>query len=304
MLRFDSPDCLRVCVLLACALLVSAAGDVRAQSASDDFRQNCMSCHTIGGGRLTGPDLKDVAARKDRAWLISFITDPKAKLDAGDPYALELKAAAQGAVMPTFPNMTPARAEALLALIDAESANPTSPFKGTQISERPFTAADVARGRDLFTGAVALKGGGPACIGCHTTSDIGAFGGGVLAPDLSAVLERYGGRRTLSTWLSAPALPTMRSVYGVQPLDAEEVLALVAYFQSVLARGPRDLSTARLNFMLLGVGGLVLVLVLFDIRFRRRLRGVRLPMVAAARDAVHQRFAARTSSSSSSPHHT
>jgi hypothetical protein len=62
----------------------------------------------------------------------------------------------------------------------------------------------------------------------------------VLGPDLSAVLERYGGRRTLSTWLSAPALPTMRSVYATQPLEAEEILALVAYFQSVLARSPRD----------------------------------------------------------------
>lgn len=40
-----------------------------AQDAADFFRQNCVSCHTIGGGRLTGPDLKDVLTRKDRAWL-------------------------------------------------------------------------------------------------------------------------------------------------------------------------------------------------------------------------------------------
>jgi cytochrome c2 len=31
------------------------------------FRQNCTSCHTIGGGRLTGPDLKNVTRQKDRA---------------------------------------------------------------------------------------------------------------------------------------------------------------------------------------------------------------------------------------------
>lgn len=304
MLRSDPTPTLRACAIVAALVVACATQDAAAQSAADDFRQNCMSCHTIGGGRLTGPDLKDVTTRKDRAWLTSFIVDPKAKLDAGDPYAMELKAAAQGAVMPTFPNMTPARAEALLALIEEESKNPASPFKGTQVSERPLTAADVARGRDLFTGAQALRGGGPACIGCHTTNDIGAFGGGVLGPDLSAVLERYGGRRTLSTWLSAPALPTMRSIYTARPLDAEEILALVAYFQSVLARSPRDPSTARLNFILLGVGVLVLVLALLEVDSRRRLHGVRLPLVAAARAAVHARFAARTSSTPRTPHHT
>lgn len=304
MLRSDHTPLFRACAIVAALVVACATQDAAAQTAADDFRQNCMSCHTIGGGRLTGPDLKDVTTRKDRPWLTSFIVDPKAKLDAGDPYAMELKAASQGAVMPNLPNMTSARAEALLALIEAESKNPTSPFKGTQISERPLTAADVARGRDLFTGAQDLRGGGPACIGCHTTNDIGAFGGGVLGPDLSAVLERYGGRRTLSTWLSAPALPTMRSVYATQPLEAEEILALVAYFQSVLERSPRDPSTARLNFILLGVGALVLVLALLEVDSRRRLHGVRIPLVAAARAAVHARFAARTSSNPRNPHHT
>ena len=41
-----------------------------AQDTPDYFRQNCMNCHTIGGGRLTGPDLKDVAQRRDTEWLI------------------------------------------------------------------------------------------------------------------------------------------------------------------------------------------------------------------------------------------
>jgi mono/diheme cytochrome c family protein len=304
MLRSDPTPTLRACAIVASLVVALATQDAAAQTPADDFRQNCMSCHTIGGGRLTGPDLKDVTTRKERAWLTSFIVDPKAKFDAGDPYAMELKAASQGAVMPNLPNMTSARAEALLVLIEEESKNPASPFKGTQVSERPLTAADVARGRDLFTGAQALRGGGPACIGCHTTNDIGAFGGGVLGPDLSAVLERYGGRRTLSTWLSAPALPTMRSVYATQPLEAEEILALVAYFQSVLARSPRDPSTARLNFILLGVGVLVLVLALLEVDSRRRLHGVRLPLVAAARAAVHARFAARTSSTPRNSHHT
>ena len=55
------------------------------QDASAFFKQNCTSCHTIGGGRLTGPDLKDVTARKDRAWLVQFLQSPKSMIDSGDP---------------------------------------------------------------------------------------------------------------------------------------------------------------------------------------------------------------------------
>src|SRR5262245_60746584 len=80
------------CGLLA-AIAVAAsvwlfASAAFAQDAAADFRANCAGCHSIGGGRLVGPDLKDVTQRRDRAWLAHFISDPKAALDSGDAYAL------------------------------------------------------------------------------------------------------------------------------------------------------------------------------------------------------------------------
>lgn len=254
-----------------------------AQAPVSDFRSNCMSCHTIGGGRLTGPDLKKVTERKDRAWLTQFIQDPKAAIDAGDPYAQELVRASRGVVMPTLPGMTRVRAEALLDLISAESQLEKSQFVGVQISERPFTPRDVEVGRGIFLGKVALKNGGPACMSCHTVQGIRFFGGGTLAPDLTTVFERYEGRKTLATWLSAPATPTMGSVYKQQQLDGEEILALVAYFQSTLARNPDDVSTTRLNFILLGLAGALLVMGLFDIVWNKRLRTVRRALVQEKR---------------------
>lgn len=284
----DIPTLSRIALIaiLAFILLVPRAS---AQVPADDFRQNCSSCHTIGGGRLTGPDLKDVSKRKDRAWLASFITDPNSFISGGDPYALKLKEEARGAVMPNIPGMNKARAEALLSLIEDESKLEKSQFKGVQISERPFTEQDVATGRALFTGTKRLLNGGPACISCHTTNDIGAFGGGVLGPDLTAVLERYGGRKTLSAWLSAPQLPTMRATYKDHPLEADEILPLVAYFQSVMQRSPRDSSTARLNFIIIGLGGAIVVLGLFDVFWKKRFRAVRRPMVDEQRIKIQGR---------------
>ena len=52
----------RICWAAFLGFLLSAVS-AHAQQASDFFQQNCTSCHTIGGGRLTGPDLKDVPRR-------------------------------------------------------------------------------------------------------------------------------------------------------------------------------------------------------------------------------------------------
>lgn len=275
-------------LILAASILMTWTG-VNAQEAAAFFKQNCASCHTIGGGRLTGPDLKDVAARKDRAWLSRFIVDPRALLDAGDPYALEMQRDARGAVMPTLPGMTKSRAESLLDLIEAESKLEKSQFMGIQISDRPFTARDMELGRELFLGTVALQNGGPACLACHGTHGLGAFGGGTLAPDLTTVFERYEGRKALATWLSAPATPTMLSVFKDKPMESEEILAMVAYFQNTLQRSPEDASTARLNFVLLGLGGTLLVLGLFDVIWNKRFRAVRRPLVQSKKlENVHE----------------
>ncbi|MDZ7288935.1 MAG: cytochrome c [candidate division KSB1 bacterium] len=269
--------------------LLSKSSILLAQDPVADFRANCMSCHTIGGGRLTGPDLKNVTQRKDRAWLVQFIQDPKSFIDAGDPYAVELFKAARGVVMPALPGMTKARAEALLTLIAAESKLEKSQFAGVQISERPFTPQDVETGRRIFLGTVSLKNGGPACISCHAVQGIKLFGGGTLAPDLTTVFERYQGRKTLATWLSAPATPTMGSVYKQYQLDGEEILALVAYFQNTLARNPVDPSTARLNFILIGLAGALLVIGFFDMIWNKRLRSVRRALVQAKRlEVTHE----------------
>ena len=264
--------------MLIALVLVTVETSV-AQESADFFRTNCMSCHTIGGGRLTGPDLKNVTQRKDRAWLGKFLMDPKAVIDAGDPYAQELVNGARGVVMPTLPGMTKQRVDGLLDMVDEESKLEKSHFVGIQISDRPFTAVDVQKGHELFLGTTSLKNGGPACISCHSVNGVGGFGGGTLAPELTTVFERYQGRKTLSTWLSAPATPTMLSVFKKQSMDPDEVLALTAYFQHTLSRSPEDPSTARLNFILIGLVGAVVSLGCFDVVWNKRFRGVRRPLV-------------------------
>ena len=128
-------------------------------------------------------------------------------------------------------------------------------------------------------GTLAQKNGGPSCISCHSVNGLGGFGGGSLAPELTTVFERYEGRKTLSTWLSAPATPTMNAVFKSQPLDPEEIIAIAAFFQYTLQRAPEDASTGRLNFILLGLGGMIVLLAVFDAVWHKRFRAVRRPLV-------------------------
>lgn len=265
-------------ILLAATFLLAPAA-ARAQDAAAYFRQSCTSCHTIGGGRLVGPDLKDVIRRKDRPWLLNFVQNPKAVLDAGDPYALKLKEEAGGAVMVPVAGMNVQRAEEMLALIEAESKLPKSQFTGLKITDEPFTPADLARGLNLFTGRVRLAKGGAPCLSCHTTGSQDGLGGGRLGPDLTLVYERLKGRKGLAAWLQAPATATMQPVFAGTPLTNEEILPLVAYLEAEARRGQEDDGTSRLTFLLLGLGTAAAGLAVFDGAWRKRFRAVRRPLV-------------------------
>jgi len=260
-------------------LLVIGVQPVQAQDRVADFKANCVSCHTIGGGRLVGPDLKDVTERKDRAWLARFISDPLGVIDSGDAYAIQLRDEARGALMTKVPGMTIERANILLDLIEAESLLEKSQFVGLQLSDRPFTELDVAQGRAMFLGLQPLANGGAPCVACHSVNDLGLLGGGKLGPDLNEVYERLNGRKALATWISAPATPTMQSVFSKHPLESEEILPLVAFLADKAEAPPESGQAATLIFVLLGLAGTAAVLIVFDVIWRKRLQGVRRPLV-------------------------
>jgi mono/diheme cytochrome c family protein len=229
------------------------------------FGQSCAGCHTIGGGSLTGPDLKNVTQRRDRDWLVRLLLDPKSVIHSGDPYALQLLAKARGVVMPNIFGMTRERAEALIDFIEAQSKVEKSWFSELPISGRPLTPDDAERGQELFVGLKPFTNGGPACIACHAASGTGDLEGGRLGPDLTKVYERVGGRTALSARLWTPATPTMLPVYQQHTLQEDEILSLVAYLEQTAREGVERGSGPPMHFVLAGLGGAVLGLLAFGV---------------------------------------
>lgn len=263
------------------ALLLAFAADARAEGDADDFKANCANCHTIGGGRLVGPDLKDVTKRQKRDWLARFIQDPQGVIGSGDPYARKLLAEHNNVMMAPVAGMTAKRADQLLTLIEAESRLEKSRFASSGVSDRPFTPQDLATGRGLFLGTQRLAGGGPACHSCHQIGGDGALGGGRLGPDLSDAFGRLGGRKALGAWLVAPPTPTMKPVFGRHPLDPErEVLPVLAFLKDASDRHEvPDRTSQRIAFLLAAGAAAAVLLLAADLAWKRRFRGVRAALV-------------------------
>ncbi len=262
-------------VILGCCL---AAG-LAAQQPPAYFEQNCAGCHTIGGGNMAGPDLKDVTRQASRKWLIDFIHNPEAKVKAGDPLAKRMVEEAGGFVMPGFPDVPDTSCDQLLTWIEKQSA--TAPAAPTA-SEPPASDSEIALGRDLFLGYRRLANGGTACVACHQAS--GTTNGGRLGPDLSLVYRKLGGQHGLSAWLSKPVTPVMASVFRLRPLSTEEASDLAAFFGRVGENSAQLRQSPTLAVQLSGLGGSLLGIGLIALIWRGRLRGVR-GLVTAKRGA-------------------
>jgi cytochrome c553 len=77
----------------------------------------CKACHTIGGGKLVGPDLQGVNERHDEEWLIKFIQNSQELINSGDPAAVKIFEEYNKIPMPPN-NLTPDQIRDILLYIE------------------------------------------------------------------------------------------------------------------------------------------------------------------------------------------
>ncbi|HLG36163.1 MAG TPA: cytochrome c [Bacteroidia bacterium] len=70
-------------------IILFAAAWSSAQNGKDIFSQKCTACHTIGKGKLVGPDLSGVTIRREVAWLKRQIKTPEILIAEKDPIVME-----------------------------------------------------------------------------------------------------------------------------------------------------------------------------------------------------------------------
>ena len=131
------------------------------------FKSNCAACHTVGKGKLTGPDLKGVSERVTYDWIKAFIKNSTALVEGGDAYAIKLYKEFNEIPMPAHPQLSDDDIANIVAYIDdesvvkvVESAVATTPEMndGTMdiINDRAKSAIDMPVVKMVFWGSVVI----------------------------------------------------------------------------------------------------------------------------------------------------
>ncbi len=260
-------------IIIAITLPVTAG----AQGPGEQLYQtNCSACHTIGSGRLVGPDLAAVGERRSDVWLEKFIKSSQSLIKSGDAGAIAVFEEFSGMIMPDFP-LSDVQIKQILSYIESNSSSQAI-ASDENTSEEPAGTEPVAMehvviGQELFQGTIRLQNGGPSCNACHDVKNDAVIGGGILAAELTTVFSRMGGSGVGAILGQAP-FPVMQAAYQKNALTDDEITYLVAFLQHAdeqhLFQRPRDYG---IGLFVSGVVGAGLMYLLFAFIWRGRKRG-------------------------------
>jgi len=218
------------------------------------YAQKCIGCHTIGGGALSGPDLKPTSnwPRQDLRAAILRMEEKVGPMSEDEIETL------------TDFLLDPGAAERL------EAQRQQAAMRHAAQLEPP----SVDKGRDLFHGMTTLMNEGISCSACHQA---GGWGGNV-ASSLEESYTRIGETPLMST-IESPGFPVMRAIYTDEPVTKQEAAHIVAYLKHI-DENPQEATVIPLE--LIGVIGTIAFMALLARLYRNRQRGTRARLVARA----------------------
>jgi len=215
------------------------------------FKTNCSACHTIGKGRLVGPDLKDVPSKLPHDWIINFVKSSQEMIKSGDQDAIAIFNEYNKIPMPDQA-LSDAEIKDIILYIEQQSSGSgtTTTVKSiessTGMSLDDASENEISAGKKLFFGEVQLSNGGPACISCHNVNNAESIGGGLLAVDLTNAFSRLKGAG-INAVISNPPFPVMKTSYTNNTISKDEKFYLIAFLKQAEYL-PRKIFIFRINW--------------------------------------------------------
>ena len=136
-------------VLAVTSMASAQEGD--AAKGKELFNANCAACHKLDA-KATGPALRGVANKYDKAWLYKWINNSSALIKSGDAKAIKIFEEYNKSVMTAFPNLSTADIDNIIAYTDekkAEAPTATAAVPGPG-------GADSGLSNNVILGALAL----------------------------------------------------------------------------------------------------------------------------------------------------
>ncbi|MES2395552.1 MAG: cytochrome c [Bacteroidota bacterium] len=93
----------------------------KAQDGPAIFASKCAACHSIGNGRLVGPDLKGVHSKYNATYLVKWIKSSQSVINSGDAKAKALFLEYNSIVMPDFLDLKDTDIKAIVGYIKSQS---------------------------------------------------------------------------------------------------------------------------------------------------------------------------------------
>lgn len=215
------------------------------------FVLKCAGCHTVGGGDLSGPDLKKSSTFQynDLLKAISRMQEQVGPLSKKEM-------------------------DELANFLKAETASERIKQENQRIAklqEASLEPPNAKIGRELFLGTKPFKNGGLSCISCHNVASAGKWGGGKLGPSLEKTFNKFG-KHNLASAIENSNWKVMKEAYKNHPVTKQEAVHLVGFFRSIKDEPIRESGIYYLGFSGLGCLFLYITVALF---YKNRLRVVR-----------------------------
>jgi len=217
------------------------------------YMMKCLGCHTVGGGALSGPDLKPTLT-----WPRENLANAIRRMEqqVGPMSEEEVEDLTDLLLNPEAP-----------ALLDAERQ------RMVQQRARDMEPASAAVGRMFFEGRRPLSHGGLACTACH---EAGGRGGNLASSltNVSLRMDEFG----LRSAIEGANFPLMKPIYEHRPVTPEEAAHIAKYLESVEGGEPARALSSLLG--LAGFGGAGIFLAAMAFGHPRRKHGTRAQLVA------------------------
>lgn len=251
---------------------------IYAQDGAAIFQEKCFACHTVGGGRRVGPDLKGITEKRSEVWLSKWIRSSTSLIKSGDKEANAIFKEYSQIMMPNN-NLSDAELKALLAYISGGAAQPQAGTDASASEVFSVTPEQIDEGKQLFLGSRPLRNAGVACISCHNVNYTGVIPGGSLAKDLTAAYGRLGGSAGIKAILDEPPFAAMKKAYKDKPISDHEIAALTAFLYKVNDDTENQAVSTISPLLSAGVpGSLFFILLLSLIWYARKKNAVKKDM--------------------------
>ena len=238
----------------------------------------CAACHSIGGGKQAGPDLKGISKRRTKEWIVKFIQSPLGMQKSGDADAVAIFKEFNNFPMPDNA-LTAAQIGQIIDHVDGGSADGKAIDPVVAAAQQRVDAIlkgnspqNIQAGNDLFNGNTRFANGGVSCASCHSASLLNVSRGGILAKDLTKAYSRLGGFSGMKGIIQSAPFPSMNQSYKNSPVTEDEMAYVGLYLKYTDEQNAVEPVTSSVWFLHGGCTLAILLLIAIAVLWFKRKR--------------------------------